>query len=247
MMPRQLMARCRWRDGGACALLRLLMLLRPGGLVAGLGAGLGGLAGGEASSGVDDSETGGGSGEPDHDDWPFCPSVGREEMRRARAYASALEEMLARATPSGGVDTRAMIWNYAAAVCVELSAEDAAVAARRLAWLPGSAQSEGSGAPVERRTVQDRAFDIAQLNPGWYVVRPGVGHITGLRRAYTAVIVLESVLGQLLPDGPLAVDPDTWETGQGMVRLVLRPADAVRVTVLLAYVLENDLGGSMAR
>lgn len=173
-------------------------------------------------------------------------------MRRAQEYAAALEEMLARATPGGGVDTRAMVWNEEAAVCVELGVEDGAMTAERFARFLATVQPKGVGrvvaaAPVERLAKQDRAFDIAQLNPGWYAVRPGIDHIAGLRRAYTAVIALESVLGQLLPDGPLAVDPDTWETGQGMVRIILRPEDAVRIIVLLGYLVENDLGGSMAR
>ena len=89
-------------------------------------------------------------------------------------------------------------------------------------------------------------MDVAELNPGWYVLRPGVKHLAGYRRAWAAAEALDAVIRPTLLVGPMAVEWDTWEDGHGAVRLDLEPHDAVRLTAMVGYLWEKKNPGMRA-
>ena len=58
-------------------------------------------------------------------------------------------------------------------------------------------------------------MDVAELNPGWNVLCPGVKHLAGYRRASAAAEALDAVIRPTLLAGPMAVERNTWQDGHG--------------------------------
>lgn len=83
-------------------------------------------------------------------------------------------------------------------------------------------------------------MDVAELNPGWNALHPGVKHLAGYRRAFAAAEALNVVIRPTLLAGPMAVEWDTWEDGHGTVSLDLERHDAVRLTAMVGYLWEKN-------
>ena len=83
-------------------------------------------------------------------------------------------------------------------------------------------------------------MDVAELNPGWNALHPGVKHMAGYRRAFATAEALNAVIRPTLLAGPMRVEWDTWEDGHGTVSLDLEPHDAVRLTALVGYLWEKN-------
>lgn len=190
---------------------------------------------------MDDAE--GGDGE-DEQRYALAGSPGpiHAALMRAGVMAGGLDEILRKALPGRGVlDVRTLPLGVVPVVRVEFHAEAAAnLTGLIVRFLEAVEGADGWQKPepmeFERGRVLDDV-DIAQVNPGWYAVLPGVRYGPGLRRAYVVSSGFQDVLSRVLV-GPLEVDPDCWQDGAGVVRLTLTAEDASRLTKLLANVLD---------